>query len=144
VFHLQEKVAMADKKTVLIIDDEPDTLVYFSNVLQDHGYATVTAADAAHAIEHVKASPPDLVTLDITMPDTSGIRCYRTLREHPAWRAIPVVIITGVSEDFRRYISTRSSVPPPDGYLSKPVDEADLLQTVSRLVGTGAPVEQGS
>jgi len=125
---------MADKKTILIIDDEPDTLTYFSNLLGDNGYATVTAENGSEAIEIVKRSAPDLITLDITMPETSGVRCYRELREHEAWRSIPIIMITGISEDFRSFISSRRSVPPPDGYLSKPVDEAELLAMVQRLL----------
>ena len=125
---------MTDKKTVLIIDDDPDTVTYFSSLLEDHGYATVTAQNGAEAIERVKDTRPDLITLDITMPETSGVRCYRDLRETEAWRTIPIIIITGVSGDFRTFISSRKHVPPPDGYLSKPVDEAELLGLVRTLM----------
>jgi CheY-like chemotaxis protein len=130
---------MADKKTVLIIDDEPDTLTYFSSLLEDNGFATVTAQSAADAIAQVKTVVPDLITLDISMPETSGVRCYRDLREHEAWRNIPVVIITGISEDFRTFISSRKHVPPPDGYLAKPIDEAAFVEMVRKLTGERSP-----
>jgi CheY-like chemotaxis protein len=125
---------MTDKKTVLIIDDEPDTVTYFSSLLEDNGYAVVTAQNGAEAIERVKDARPDLITLDITMPETSGVRCYRDLREHEAWRSIPVIMVTGVSGDFQTFISSRKHLPPPDGYLSKPVDEAELLALVRKLM----------
>jgi CheY-like chemotaxis protein len=125
---------MADKQTILIIDDEPDTVTYFSSVLEDNGYATVTAKDGAEGIERVKQARPDLITLDVTMPETSGVRCYRDLRETEEWRTIPVIIITGVSADFRTFISSRKHVPPPDGYLAKPVDAAELLGLVRKLL----------
>jgi CheY-like chemotaxis protein len=125
---------MADKQTILIIDDEPDTVTYFSSVLEDNGYATISAKDGAEAIERVKQTRPDLITLDITMPETSGVRCYRDLRETEAWKTIPVIIITGISDDFRTFISSRKHVPPPDGYLAKPVDAAELLELVRRLL----------
>jgi CheY-like chemotaxis protein len=127
---------MNDKKTVLIIDDDPDTVTYFSSVLEDNGYATVTAENGAEGIKRVKAARPDLVTLDITMPGTSGVRCYRDLRESEEWRSIPIIIITGVSDDFRTFISSRKHVPPPDGYLAKPVEEAQLLELVRKLLAT--------
>jgi len=130
---------MADKKTVLIIDDEPDTLTYFSNLLEDNGFATLTAQSAADAIAQVKTVVPDLITLDISMPETSGVRCYRDLRELEAWRNIPVVIITGISEDFRTFISSRKHVPPPDGYLAKPIDEAAFVEMVRKLTGERSP-----
>jgi len=125
---------MADKQTILIIDDEPDTVTYFSSVLEDSGYATITARNGAEAIERVKEARPDLITLDITMPETSGVRCYRDLRETEAWRTIPVIIITGISGDFRTFISSRKHVPPPDGYLGKPVDATELLGLVRKLL----------
>jgi CheY-like chemotaxis protein len=125
---------MTGKKTILIIDDEPDTLTYFSSLLEDHGYATITAENADEAMARVKEAPPDLITLDITMPQTSGVRCYRELRENDRWRSIPVIMITGISEDFNTFISKRRQVPPPDGYLSKPVDEAELLGLVRKLL----------
>jgi DNA-binding response OmpR family regulator len=74
------------------------------------------------------------------MPDTSGVRCYRELREHDEWKSIPVIMITGVSEDFRTFISSRKHVPPPDGYLAKPIDEQEFLALVDKLVGHAVPV----
>ncbi len=130
---------MADKKTILIIDDEPDTLTYFSSLLEDNGYATVTAENGTAAIARVKERTPDLITLDITMPETSGVRCYRELREHETWRTIPVIMVTGISEDFRTFISSRKHVPPPDGYLSKPIDEEEFLEMVRRLIAARQP-----
>jgi CheY-like chemotaxis protein len=124
---------MPDKKTILIIDDEPDTLTYFSNLLQDNGYDTVTAENGDEGLKKVRDAKPDLITLDITMPETSGVRCYRELREREEWKSIPVIMITGISEDFRGFISSRKQVPPPDGYLPKPVDEAQLLEMVRHL-----------
>ena len=125
---------MAAKKSILIIDDEPDTLTYFSSLLQDEGFETRTAENGDRGIEMVKESRPDLITLDITMPESSGVRCYRELRSNEEWKSIPVVMITGVSEKFRGFISSRRQVPPPDGYLTKPVDEKELLELIHGLL----------
>jgi len=124
---------MSDRKRILIVDDEPDTLTYFSSLLQDNGYETETAENGEAALNKVQEARPDLIPLDITMPETSGVRCYRELREREDWRSIPIIMITGISEDFRTFISTRKQVPPPDGYLSKPVDEQDLLKMIRDL-----------
>ena len=121
---------------ILVIDDEPDTLTYFSSLLQDNGYDVMTAENGQEALEKVKKARPDLITLDISMPETSGVRCYRELRENEEWKSIPVIIITGVSGDFRGFISSRKQVPPPDGYLSKPVDEEELLKMVRDLLSS--------
>ena len=124
---------MAAKKTILIIDDEPDTLAYFSNLLQDEGFETLVAENGEEAMKKLTKSKPDLITLDISMPETSGVRCYRELRGNDEYKKIPVIMITGISEDFRGFISSRKQVPPPEGYLSKPVDEKELLTMVRSL-----------
>lgn len=128
--------AMTDQKTILVIDDEPDTLTYFTALLQDNGYRTVTAENGDQGLARVRQSRPDLITLDITMPETSGVRCYRELKQNESWKSIPVIIVTGVSSDFRRFISSRRQVPPPEGYLAKPVDEEELLSMVRDLIAT--------
>lgn len=131
---------MSDKKTVLIIDDEPDTVTYFSSLLEDNGYLTITAGNGAEALELVRQARPDLITLDVSMPETSGVRCYRELREREEWKSIPVIMITGVSEDFKTFISSRKHVPPPDGYLAKPIDEEEFVALVGKLVARAVPV----
>jgi response regulator RpfG family c-di-GMP phosphodiesterase len=71
------------------------------------------------------------------MPHTSGVRFYRWLKESPEMRDIPVIIVTGISDDFKRFISTRREVPPPEGYLSKPIEEESLLMLVRALCDRG-------
>jgi len=124
---------MIAKKTILVIDDEPDTLTYFSSLLEDNGYNTITAENGEEALKEMGETPPDLITLDISMPEMSGVKYYRTLRENENWKLIPIIIITGVSEDFKRFITSRKQVPPPEGYISKPVEEEELLQLVKKL-----------
>lgn len=126
---------MSEPKTVLIIDDEPDTLTFFSTVLGDQGYNTITAENGTDGLERASENPPDLVTLDITMPEMSGVKFYRSIREHDALKSIPVIIITGVSDDFKEFISSRKNLQPPDGYLSKPVDEDELIGLAKKLIG---------
>jgi len=133
---MTRRVMMSDeKKTVLVIDDEPDTVVYISSLLEDNGYNTVTASDGGQGLDKVKEGAPDLITLDITMPEKGGVRFYRDMRESEEWKGIPVIIITGVSRDFEKFISTRRQVPPPDGYLAKPIDQDELIKLVKQLIG---------
>lgn len=122
-------------KRILVVDDEPDVVTYFTTLLEENGYECEGASNGAEAMEKVRAAPPDLITLDITMPEQSGVRAYRTLKEDAAFAGIPVVIVTGVAHDFRRFISTRSQVPPPEGYLEKPISPDVLLAEVRRLIG---------
>ncbi|MGD2154441.1 MAG: response regulator [Gemmatimonadales bacterium] len=122
-------------KTVLVVDDDPDAREYLSTVLQDNGFIATTANDGAEAIAAIEQQPPDLVALDITMPEKSGVAVYRMLKEDENLKSIPVIIVTGISEEFERFISTRRQVPPPEGYISKPVDAEEFTRMVRELIG---------
>ena len=124
-----------EKKTVLVVDDEPDARDYLTTVLQDNGFATVIAKDGTEAIAKLEEAVPDLVSLDITMPEKSGVSVYRKLKEDDQLKDVPVIIITGVSDEFQKFISTRRQVPPPDGYISKPVDADAFMKMVGDLIG---------
>jgi CheY-like chemotaxis protein len=128
------------KKRVLVIDDEPAVVTYLETLLSDNGYDTLSAENGRTGFEMAKRHRPDLVCLDITMPEESGIRFYRQLKEDPALAATPVIVVTAVTgfggdpEPFRRFLSTRKHVPPPEGFLAKPIDQAEFLDAVSRAL----------
>ena len=118
-----------------MVDDEADVVTYLTTVLKDAGYETMEASNGEEAMEQILKNHPDLITLDITMPEMTGVKTYRTLKEDAKLKAIPVIIVTGVAHEFKQFISSRTQVPPPEGYLEKPVMPADLLAEVKRLVG---------
>jgi CheY-like chemotaxis protein len=124
---------MASAKKILIVDDEPDVLAYLSTLLADHGYTIATAKDGVEALAKVKAIRPDLITLDISMPEKSGVKFYREMKEDASYRQIPIIIVTGISDDFKNFISTRKQVPPPEGYLGKPINQDEMLGLVKKL-----------
>ena len=129
------------RKRILVLDDEPSVVTYLETLLQDNGYDTVSAGDGREGIEKVRSDKPDLITLDISMPEKSGIRFYREIKEDPDLAAIPVVVVTGVTgyggkpEDFQKFISSRKKVPPPDAFIAKPIDQAELLGEIKKLLG---------
>jgi len=124
---------MGEKKTILIIEDEEDTRYYFTSLLEDNGFNVVTACDGAEGIARVEEQIPDLITLDMSMPERSGVRFYRDLKGKKSWENIPVIIVTGLSESFESFISSRHQVPPPDGYLSKPIHQEQFLTLIDNL-----------
>ncbi len=124
-----------EQKKVLIVEDEADTREYFATFYSDNGFAVETAVDGGEALTKVEAGAPDLITLDITMPETSGVKFYRNMKEDAARVGIPIIIITGVSKDFQSFISSRRRVPPPEGYLTKPVELDELLKLTNSLLG---------
>ena len=129
------------KKRILTIDDEPDERLYLVTFLEDHGYETDTAEDGKVGLENVKENPPDLITLDITMPEKSGVQFFREVRGNPELCHIPIVVITGVTgldgnpEEFQSFLSTRQDTPPPEGFIPKPIDQEKLLYTIAQLLG---------
>lgn len=122
-------------KTILIVDDEPDVTAYLKAFFEDNGFKVITAADGKEGFEKAKAGSPDLITLDITMPEESGVRMFRQVQADEATAAIPVVIITGISHEFKRFIETRRQVHPPDAYFEKPIDREELLAKVNEILG---------
>jgi CheY-like chemotaxis protein len=134
--------AQAKKKKILVLDDEPDVVTYLVSLLEDNDYIVVSAMDGKEGMVKAKSEKPDLITLDISMPEKSGVRFYREMKSDPEMKRIPIVIVTGVSstqdggtgKDFERFLGTRKQVPPPDGFIMKPIEESELLGTVRKLL----------
>ena len=127
-------MADAVKKTILIVDDESDIRKYLSRLLQDNGYETLTADDGEEGMEAARRDKPNLICLDIVMPEKSGVRMYRDLCEDPELCKIPVVVVTGISKDFENFISSRKQVPPPAEYVSKPIKKEELLHKIEQAL----------
>lgn len=127
-------------KKILIVDDEPDIVSYLEMILQDNGFETDTAVNGKEALEKVRKSRPDLVTLDISMPEASGTRFYRDLRTDPESKSIPVFIVTAVTglggdeTAYERFISNRRLVPPPEGFFHKPIDRDAFVAAVKEVL----------
>ena len=99
-------------KKILVIDDEPDMVTFLTTLLEDHGYETVTATDGDEGLAQLKAEKPDLVSLDLLMPNKTGIKMFRELRRDPDLANTPVVMVTGFGTDdtpnmdFKKWMKT--------------------------------------
>ena len=95
-------------KKILIVDDELDMITFISEILEDHGYTSISAKDGVEGLEALRRENPDLVLLDLMMPKKSGITMFQELRKDPNLSHIPVVIVTGISDvtgvDFRNHM----------------------------------------
>lgn len=127
-------------KTVLIVDDDRDVITYASSVLEDDGYAVMTAPDGKTALEMIKRKRPDLIILDVLMPKQSGIKLYRELRTNESSKGIPVIMLTGIAR--RTFLRSQAAlgkvdgqtVPEPEAYFEKPIEAADLARAVNELL----------
>ena len=125
---------MSLKKKILVVDDEKDVLMYLAAIFQDNGYETVLAEDGIQAFEKAKTEKPDLISLDITMPDQSGVRTYRQYKEDPELKDIPVIIVTAIGDSMRSFLKKLSGFQEPEGFMNKPVDPDELIKMTKDLL----------
>jgi len=126
------------KKKIAIIDDEPDIVTYLTSALQDNGFDVCSACSVTDGFKLINTQHPDLVCLDILMPEETGFSLYRRLKEDSSLKDIRVVIISGLNlkQDMPRILGKNGDTDaliPPDGYIEKPVDLPLFLETVQRL-----------
>ncbi len=123
------------KQKILIIDDEPDLLMYLKTFLEDQGYQVSWAEDVPSALQMVLREKPDLVCLDIMMPIQSGISFYEHLWRDGGSQEIPVIVISGLSEESLKpsvqKLEADGTIGKPFRFLNKPVD-LDLLLSAIR------------
>lgn len=125
-------------KKILVVEDEADVKIYLQALFEDNGYEVVTAGDGKIGMELVRSEKPDLITLDISMPEESGVKMYRQLHEEPELKKIPVFIVTGLSSEFKRFMAhmqKRHKVDPPTAYFEKPIDEKMVIKKIKEVIG---------
>jgi DNA-binding NarL/FixJ family response regulator len=123
---------------ILIVDDEPLNVDYLEQELEGLGFEIETAVNGLEALERVAASPPDLVLLDVMMPEMDGISVLRILKGDPETRLVPVVLMTALNavEDRVRGIEAGA-----DDFLSKPVDDRELLARINTALATKRAID---
>ena len=114
------------------MDDEADVRSFLVMVFEDAGAEVIAASDGDEAITMAREHQPDLISLDLSMPGKDGVETFVELRRTPETEEIPVCVVTGHPE-FRKVIYDRP-VPPPEGYLGKPVDEDKLVAYVHHIL----------
>jgi CheY-like chemotaxis protein len=112
---------------ILIVDDELLNVDYLEQELEAQGFATETALNGLEALERVAADPPDLVLLDVMMPELDGISALRVLKQDPETRLIPVVLMTALNAVEDRVKGIEAGA---DDFLTKPVDDRELMARI--------------
>ena len=129
------------EKTILVVDDSLEVIMYVTDVLDEIGHKIVTAQNGEEALEKVAEIQPNLIILDVLMPKQSGIKMYRELKTNNALKHIPVVILSGISK--RTFLRSQEAlaefggqpVPEPNAYLEKPAEPEQLTQIVREILG---------
>lgn len=114
-------------KKIMVVDDDPIIVKYLVNLFEDNGYLTCVAKDGLEAMQIAKNQRPDLITLDLEMPEQWGPRFYRDLSRDKELRDIPVIVISGLDGDH----AIRKAV----AFVRKPFDAEKLLGIVKKTIG---------
>lgn len=123
-------------KKILVVDDENDIRKFLAMALEDAGFEVETASDGFDALEKVKTSIPDLISLDLVMPKRSGAKFYRDLQNNKDWSKIPVIIVTGHAHDNKGKPDFEElTMSGPGIYLEKPVKPDNYIAAVKKMLG---------
>ena len=115
-------------KKIMIVDDDPVIVRYLTSIFSDNGYATCFASDGLEAMDVLQREKPNLITLDLEMPDEWGPRFYRKYSRLPEFSDLPVIVISGLTG---KQHAIRNAV----AILGKPFDPDKLMAHVRRAIG---------
>jgi len=118
---------------ILIVDDSPSQLLGLKRLVEKMGHETLTAEDGAAGVEAAKRELPDLVLMDVVMPNLNGFQATRSISKDPSTSHIPVILVTTKDQDTDRVWGMRQGAK---AYLAKPFGEDELAELIAKyLVG---------
>lgn len=124
--------ALTTTDKILVADDESDILGLARMILEGEGYCVISASDGEEVVRKVDTEIPDLVLLDVVMPDKSGFEVCKTLKSQSKTRHIPVVMFTALGRAVDRKLGAEAGA---DGYFTKPFTPESLLAEVKKQIG---------
>lgn len=123
-------------ESILIVDDNPANLKLARVVLEDAGYVVATAVDAAEALATLERSCPQLILMDIQLPDLDGLELTRRLKADARFAGIAIVALTAYAMKGDRAKALDAGC---DGYITKPIDVDELPRTIAHHLATKRP-----
>lgn len=118
-------------KTILLVDDEPNIVLSLEFLMKRAGYTVRTAIDGEAAIRSIEQSPPDLILLDVNMARRDGFEVCQLIRANPAWRDIPVIMLTAKGRDVER---EKGLALGADDYITKPFSTQEVVEKVRAIL----------
>jgi len=121
----------SEQKKVMIIEDEPDAAEMFAEMMRVSGFGVFKLSNTAPAVSAIRTEQPDLVILDVMMPDVSGLDVLRVMRSDPALASVPVIVVSAKSlpADIKTGLEAGASL-----YLTKPVGFLELRKAVDQIL----------
>ena len=123
---------------ILIIDDSPSQLMGIRRIVEKLGHEALTAEDGAAGVELAKRELPDLILMDVVMPNLNGFQATRSIARDLATRHIPIVLVTTKDQETDKVWGMRQGAK---AYLTKPFSESELAEAIAQLIVPEGPPE---
>ena len=121
---------------ILIVDDSPSQLMGIRRIVEKLGHEALTAEDGAAGVELAKKELPDLILMDVVMPNLNGFQATRSITREPTTKHIPVILVTTKDQETDRMWGMRQGAR---AYLTKPFSEDELARMIEETLGSGDP-----
>jgi twitching motility two-component system response regulator PilH len=121
---------------ILIVDDSPSQLMGIRRIVEKLGHEALTAEDGAAGVEAAKRELPDLILMDVVMPNLNGFQATRSITREPTTKHIPIVLVTTKDQDTDRVWGMRQGAR---AYITKPFSESELADMIQQMLGGDAP-----
>ena len=120
------------KKTILCVEDEPEMIELIRLILSRRGYIVQGAAGGVEGIRMIREQHPDLVLLDLMMPDMDGWEVYQQMKADLAMRDIPVIVVTAKAQNIDKVLGLH--IAKVDDYIAKPFSPQELMDSVDKVL----------
>jgi twitching motility two-component system response regulator PilH len=119
---------------ILIVDDSPSQLMGMKRIVEKLGHEALTAEDGAAGVEAAKAQKPDLILMDVVMPNLNGFQATRAISKEPTTAHIPIVLVTTKDQETDKVWGMRQGAK---AYITKPFNENQLIEVIQGLLAGG-------
>jgi two-component system alkaline phosphatase synthesis response regulator PhoP len=125
-----------NKATILVVDDDPDMVNVIRMSLENASYKVMDAGDGKEGIEKAKKEKPDLIVMDLMMPQMNGFEACKRLKADPEVKNIPILVLTAIGQQFSdtKYAKDMGLKLESEDFITKPVDTDVLLERVAQLL----------
>jgi twitching motility two-component system response regulator PilH len=119
---------------ILIVDDSPSQLMGMKRIVEKLGHEALTAEDGAAGVEAAKANKPDLILMDVVMPNLNGFQATRAISKEATTSHIPIVLVTTKDQETDKVWGMRQGAK---AYITKPFNENQLVEVINGLLARG-------
>jgi twitching motility two-component system response regulator PilH len=128
----QDRREESNRAKILVVDDSPTQLTNLVKIVQGEGHEVITATNGMEGIEKAREEKPDLILMDVVMPELNGFQATRKITRDPATEQIPVILVTTKDQETDKVWGQRQGAA---GYIIKPPKEAELIAKINEVLG---------